>query len=488
MTPVPDSTQSPMSDAERDAYLEVALRHAPDAGIDAPASLSEAILREARGAAAQVAPRRPWSGTAAEPSGGAGVAAALLRFWTWLARPPVAGAFASVMVATLAGVMWWGEPIERTLERPVAKSDSAPPAAAAPAERVAPVPAVTSVGPPPAPTERAEVLADARTVPRLRQRAQAAPGVADPSADAAARAALPSSPPQTGNAAAADSVVPRAKLSQVPVGATRVQKDHGVAAAAAPPPAGIAAGPAPEVTARLHLPGQANPAPPEVKERADEPRAPAAAGASANAGPPLDVLPPRAAAEVVRQAPAKVEAEKAARDVNGLMPPPAARSAEAARPSAAVERAEARRRVEVQASSLGPLAVPAPAPLTSAGGMVKIRPLLSLLRAMPPQGEGWSWRVGVAGPRAADAALRQWLERLDVAAGDGWQEAAVPGDVQAPGIVLDLLLDGRPRARIQLDADSVRFSDNADTARPLRAALPAPAAQDLRTGLEALAR
>ena len=278
-----------------------------------------------------------------------------------------------------------------------------------------------------------------------------------------------------------------AKRAQAPLGAAHVQADQGAVAAAAPPPAGIGANPAPEETARLHLPGQANPAPTEVKERADEPRAPAAAGASANAGPPLDVLPPRAAAEVVRQAPAKVEAEKAARDVNGLIPPPAARSAEAARPSAAV-RAEARRRVEVQASSLGRLAVPAPAPLTSAGGMVKIRPLLSLLRAMPPQGEGWSWRVGVAGPRAADAALRQWLERLDVAAGDGWQEAAWHGDVQAPGIVLDLLLDGRPRARIQLDADSVRFSDNADAARPLRAALPAPAAQDLRTGLEALAR
>ena len=122
-----------MSDAERDAYLEVALRHAPDAGIDAPASLSAAILREARGAAARAAPRRPGSGLASDPSGAAGVAAALLRFWTWLARPPVAGAFASVMVATLAGVMWWGEPIEHTLERPLAKADSAPAASAAPA-------------------------------------------------------------------------------------------------------------------------------------------------------------------------------------------------------------------------------------------------------------------------------------------------------------------------------------------------------------------
>ena len=492
MTNGPDGTPPAMSDAERDAYLEVALRHAPDAGIDAPASLSAAILREARGAASQAAPRQPWSGTAADPLGGAGVAAALLRLWTWLARPPVAGALASVMVATLAGVMWWGEPIERTLERPMAKADSAPavlaaPAApAAPAERVAAVPALSHVEPPPALTERSMVLADAGVVPKTRQRAVAAQGVAEQSAVSAARATQQSSPAQAHNAAAADSPVRLAKQDQASQGVARLPDDDGSTAAAAPTSAGSGAMRAPEEMARLLPPGTAKAATPAAKERPDEVRAATAAGVSSNAGPPANVPAPRAAAEVVQQAPAKVEAEKAAREANEMIPPAASPSGEGARPPVAVARAETRRRIEVQASNLGRLA--APAPLASAGGTVKIRPLLSLLRAMPPQGEGWSWRVGVAGPRAVDAALRQWLERLNDAAGDGWREAAVPGDVQAPAIVLDLLLDGRPRARIQLDADAVRFSDNADTARPLRAALPAPAAQDLRAVLETLAR
>ncbi len=307
MTHVPDGAPSPMTDAERDAYLEVALRHAPDAGIDAPASVSAAILREARGAAAQAAPSRPGSGKASGLSGGAGVAAALLRFWTWLARPPVAGAFASVMVATLAGVMWWGEPIERTLERPMAKADSAPAAPAAPAERVAPVPAVTSVEPPPALTERPAALADARVLPRARKRAEAAPGVADPPTASAARATLQSSPPQAGNAAATDSAAHLARQAQASLGAARVPADEGSAAAAAPAPApaGIGAGPAPEEPARLHLPSRANPATPEANERADEVRAATAAGVTANAGAPADVPLPRSAAEVVQQAPAK---------------------------------------------------------------------------------------------------------------------------------------------------------------------------------------
>ncbi len=504
MTPVPEGAPSSMSDAERDAYLEVALRHAPDAGIDAPAALSAAILREARGAAAQAAPQRTWSGTASGPSSGAGVAVALLRLWTWLARPPVAGAFASLMLATLVGVMWWGEPIERALERPLAKADYAPAGPAAPAapavpavpaapaeraERVAPVPAVTSVEPRPALTERSVALADAGSVPPVRQRAQASPGVADPPAVAAARATLQSSPPQAGSAAAHDSAARLARQAQASPGAARLPADESSPAGAAPTTAGAAgtgAMPPPDEMARPHLPGQANPAMPEANERAGDVRAAAAAGVGSNAGPSADVPPPRATAEATQPPKAKAEAETTAREMNAMIPPAAAPSAQGARPPVAVTRAETRRRVEVQASNLGRLA--APAPPVSAQATINARPLLSLRLSMLTRGEGWSWRTGTAVPRPVDAALRQWLARLDNAAGDGWQEAGVSGDAQAPGIVLELLLDGLPRARIQLDTDSVRFSDNADTARPLRAELSAPAVQDLRTVLEALAR
>jgi hypothetical protein len=238
--------------------------------------------------------------------------------------------------------------------------------------------------------------------------------------------------------------------------------------------------------ARLLPPGRANPATPQAKERADEVRASTGSGVSTNAAPPADVPPPRAAAEVAQQAPAKLEAEKAAREMNAMIPQAAAPSAEGARPPAAVARAETRRRIEVQASNLGRLA--AGAPPVSAKSTINTRPLFSLRQSMSTRGESWSWRVGTAVPRPVDAALRQWLARLDAAAGDHWEEAAVPGDAQAPGIVLELLLDGQPRARIQLDADAVRFSDFTDPARPLRAALSAPGAQDLRAVLEALAR
>ena len=80
-----------MSDSERDAWLREALRHAPDADAAPPRDLSETILAQARAAAR---------------AGGAPARAArrrnrVLALWDWLARPPVAAGFASVMAATL---------------------------------------------------------------------------------------------------------------------------------------------------------------------------------------------------------------------------------------------------------------------------------------------------------------------------------------------------------------------------------------------------
>jgi hypothetical protein len=91
---------------ERDAWLREALRHAPDADAAPPATLSEAILKQARAAtAAATAPRpaSPWSAA-----------------WAWLARPPVAAGFASVMAATLVGLMWWDRPMDEAMPRPPA--------------------------------------------------------------------------------------------------------------------------------------------------------------------------------------------------------------------------------------------------------------------------------------------------------------------------------------------------------------------------------
>jgi hypothetical protein len=124
-----DPTHEEGSDAARDPHLQQALRHAPDAQVQAPAALGELILREARAKARtgtsthepQAAPR--WA----------------QRTWDWLARPAVATGFAGVMAATLVGLMWWDQPMDEALPR------SPVPAAAPAAQRAAPPPPVASV-------------------------------------------------------------------------------------------------------------------------------------------------------------------------------------------------------------------------------------------------------------------------------------------------------------------------------------------------------
>ena len=92
-----------------DPWLAHALRHAPDADAQPPQGLSDSILRQARAATANGAlPAR------VPPRG------LFARAWAWLARPAVAGSLASVMVATLAGVMWWGQPLDESVRRPPA--------------------------------------------------------------------------------------------------------------------------------------------------------------------------------------------------------------------------------------------------------------------------------------------------------------------------------------------------------------------------------
>ena len=110
-------------DPERDAWLRAALRHAPDAGVGAPASVTQTILHQARAATVSVAARQPARST--EPP--------LQNFWSWLWRPSVAAGFASVMVATVVGLMWWDRPMEEALPPREAQMDTAaaPPTASA---------------------------------------------------------------------------------------------------------------------------------------------------------------------------------------------------------------------------------------------------------------------------------------------------------------------------------------------------------------------
>ncbi|MBV9890523.1 MAG: hypothetical protein JO090_06530, partial [Rhizobacter sp.] len=96
---------APMADGERDAWLREALRHAPDAHAAPPSDVSAAILAQAHAA----------SRVGAAASSATRPRHALLALWDWLARPPVAAGFASVMAATLVGLMWWDRPLDETL-------------------------------------------------------------------------------------------------------------------------------------------------------------------------------------------------------------------------------------------------------------------------------------------------------------------------------------------------------------------------------------
>jgi len=115
---------TPHDDPARDAWLSEALRHAPDADAAPSAELSNAILRHARQAVKAPLAREP----ARRPN-------PLAQLWAWLARPPVAAGFATVMVATLVGVMWWDRPLDDALPRsdtPAATRAAEPPVAPPP--------------------------------------------------------------------------------------------------------------------------------------------------------------------------------------------------------------------------------------------------------------------------------------------------------------------------------------------------------------------
>lgn len=165
---------NPAHDESRDAHLRQALRHAPDAHLQAPSALGDVILKEARAKARDPRP-------AARPEA-AGSAHGL---WGWLARPAVATGFAGVMAATLVGLMWWDQPMDEALPRslvPVAAPPAADRAAAASTPVISAAPSATPAVPPkvlspkPEPARKtAGADASATAAPQM-QGMQGAPG------------------------------------------------------------------------------------------------------------------------------------------------------------------------------------------------------------------------------------------------------------------------------------------------------------------------
>ncbi len=154
-------------DESRDPHLREALRHAPDAQLQAPPALGEFILKEARAKARDpgAAVSMPAPSTAK-------------RIWDWLARPAVATGFAGVMAATLVGLMWWDQPMDEALPRHPAQ-----PAAPA-AEKAAPVPPAAPVVKPESRPSHDTVTTAGKPQPARKKAAEASriaqPGTAAP--------------------------------------------------------------------------------------------------------------------------------------------------------------------------------------------------------------------------------------------------------------------------------------------------------------------
>lgn len=189
----------------RDAHLRAALRHAPDRALAPPEALSREILAAARAA---VAPP-PW------PRRVLAKATALLDL---LRRPAAGAAFASLVLATVIGLMW--------RDGPPPEADAPPLRQAAPAETRAEAPSSASApagaaSPTPPPQGAAAPPAPARTPAAVASRARAS---AAPLTDARPPAAPPTAAAPAAPAAPADTAAPRAEADTAERAAGAMQK------------------------------------------------------------------------------------------------------------------------------------------------------------------------------------------------------------------------------------------------------------------------
>lgn len=243
-----------MNELPPDPHLQAALRHAPDAGVEAPPEIAARVLAEARRAVAAPPARRWWARW--WPAAGTG----------WMPQ----GAFATLLLAGLIALLWRDDRPGPTVEPgPVAQSPG-PELGRAAAPATAEVAAVASApmaAPAAPPQDRAAARARApaaaqsdagREATRLSKAADAAQ---------AARAADAAQPVQTTRAEqAAKSEQTERRLEAAPT--------------PAPPP-----------------PAPPPPAPPPAPPAPPAPPPPAVAMAPAPAGPAMEAAspPPRAA-------------------------------------------------------------------------------------------------------------------------------------------------------------------------------------------------
>ena len=385
-------------DPERDAWLRAALAHAPNADIAAPPALSAAILRDAARPQAARAPAlwRRW-----------------LDAWSWLARPPVAAGFASVTVATVVGVMWWGRPIDEAMPRAPVPMRAEAPAAAASAEHAQ----VATT----AEASRARLVLNAPPV-----QAPAAAANADAGSENAAAPAM-----TLRKAAPKSSMVDEAKPSIAPPDlASR-------APAPAPTPAPAAAAPA---TANWHGTETASIAATETAKAGENARRRTADGATAmrerRSEPRLEEETELSVAgRALTAAPAAPVADAAAREA------PAAPATSAAR---AMSRGAAQ-----------PAAQDAAAGRAEDALRAAVSPPATLLARWSAAAADWRWQApGAIAPEPAGADARAWLSRLERATRGRWGAAPAPA---SQGTVARWWQGDMAMGSVQFEAEGLRW-------------------------------
>ena len=406
---------------EHDAWLREALRHAPDAQAAPPTNVSHAILVEARSQVRSAQGAKPRAPPAANP---------LLSFWSWLARPPVAAGFASVMAATLVGMMWWDRPLDETM-----------PKAPSPVQAAAPADARTT-----APT----------TVPI------AAPIDAPNALPAAVK---PESPDAVLQAAPARDSSPRRPEASEREDARAKGAVLSAKAPPAEPPAPFPTPfPASPVARQL-----AGPAPSAEPSTGTADLRDALVGQAAPAAPPAAAPPAPAVAPTTMR-----------------------RRAEPAAPmkSRRVGKDESEPNVHAPALQAAPGAGRGEAPsgmVAAKAAAPHARPVALLLSGLRDESPRWQ-RVGNARTVAADEAIVAWLAELDAASAGRWlaaEPARAGASLEPPMLVLQR--DGASIASLRFSGNAFVLESSIDGAsRTWRAELPAPVAERLRASLPRL--
>ena len=476
-----DVTQpaEPASGPEHDAWLREALRHAPDAAAAPPLLLREAILAEAR-AAARVAPYR------SAPS--ISFVDRFAEFWSWLARPPVAAGFASVMAATLVGLMWWDRPMDEAMPQPPAPSVVAAPTAdrataKQAAEAQAPTVAAatktaTAPAAPAAPTTTAATPTTASTT-------AAATGAATPAPTMPAAAPQPPAPQLAARLgrAAPEATLDRALRPALPSAAEApAERDTGPPRKVAPATDLLRETSKDERPQALKAAPAAAPTPFPARDRSDPD------------AHPVPMRPEPAALAKRADKTDREEKKELASSENRLAAAPAIRDAA---PAGTVSRASG---VALDGGASGRFAEPAPpAPAASqmrqrsaAQGVAPARPMAPLLAALGNETERWSRSApGSSESVAVDAAAQAWLASVDAAASQ-WNQVADPAArrnsaLASTGEAYALLLNraGRLAAIVRIDDGGVVFESRPglawfaplapDVVSRLRATLPAAA-------------